>query len=44
MTITPHEPEQKHPNLSDMAWGWIAFVLVFASSAIVWIIIGEFLY
>lgn len=44
MTFTPHQPGQKHPNLGDIAWGVIAFVLVFSSSAIVWIIVGEFLY
>lgn len=44
MTIAPHEPGQNHPNLGDIAWGVIAFVLVFSSSAIVWVIVGEFLY
>jgi len=44
MTFTPHHHDRKHPNLGDIAWGVIAFVLVFASSAIVWVIVGEFLY
>lgn len=44
MSFTRDNPQQKHPNLGDIAWGVIAFVLVFASSAIVWVIVGEFLY
>lgn len=44
MTFTRGEPEQNRPNPGDFAWGWISAAFVLAFCALVWGVVGEFLY
>lgn len=44
MAFTRGESEQSQPNAGDFAWGWIGAAFVLTFSALVWGVVGEFLY
>lgn len=44
MILTRANIDHTRSTLGDLAWGWIAFGFVYTCSALVWGIIGEFLY
>jgi len=44
MTFTRGNPDDDQPNPGDFAWGWIGAAFVLTFSALVWGVVGEFLY
>jgi hypothetical protein len=44
MTLSRGKAEPRRSNPGHLAWGWIAAAFVLTFSALVWGVVGEFLY